>query len=189
MNGQGNSLMDTERSSHNWVAILLHWIVAGLFVYLFFVALTMTSMDSSDEKWLMYDEHKQFGILVGIVIMFRLIWKFTSVAPSYPEGHAKWQERLAASTHLFLYLVMIMFPVSGYMMSMAGGHGIEFFGFQIIDVMGESELLSDIAHDIHWWLEKVTYVLVGAHIAAALYHHFIIKNNVLKGMITSDRIR
>jgi cytochrome b561 len=149
----------------------------------------MTAMERSAEKWLMYDEHKQFGILVGILVIFRLVWKLTSISPAYPKGHAKWQELLAAGTHFFLYLVMIMFPVSGYMMSMAGGHGIAFFGFEVIDVMGESKVLSGIAHDIHWWLEIVTYVLVGAHASAALYHHIVVKNNVLKGMLTSDRIR
>lgn len=181
--------MSIERRSYNWVAIWLHWLVAGLFFYLFYVALNMTSMESSDEKWQLYGEHKQYGILVGILVLFRLAWKFTSTAPGYPEGHKQWQERLAGTTHLFLYLVMIMFPISGYVMSMSGGHGITFFGFKIIDIVGESELLSDISHVVHWWLEKVTYFLVGVHAAAAFYHHFIYKNNVLQGMLISDRLR
>lgn len=113
--------MSNDQSSYNWIAIILHWSIAALFIYLFYLALTMTAMDDIPEKWQMYDEHKQFGILVGILVLFRLAWKFSTVAPGYPEGHEKWQERLANITHMFLYLTMILFPVSGYMMSMSGG--------------------------------------------------------------------
>jgi len=160
----------------------MHWGIAVLFIYLFYLALTMTTMDNSDQKWQMYDEHKEFGILVGILVMFRLVWKFSTSAPGYPEGHAKWKERLARFTHVFLYVIMIMLPLSGYMMSMSGGHGIVFFGANIIDIIGENEVISDLAHSIHSWFEKLTYALVGLHVLAALYHHFIVKSNVLKGM-------
>lgn len=175
-------LKNTE-NKYGVISKLIHWTITGLFIYLFYLALNMTGMESSSEKWTMYGEHKQFGILVGILVLFRLAWKFSNVSPEYPQKDAVLQKRLASLTHFFLYFIMIMFPVSGYIMSMSGGHGINFFGYALPNLVGKNESIGGFFHSIHGWLEYATYFVVGLHVVGALYHHFVKKDNVLTRML------
>lgn len=174
-----------KNTTKSWglISKTLHWVIAGLFIYLFYLAITMTGMENGAEKWKLYAEHKQFGVLVGILVLFRILWKVMSKSPDIPYGTEKWKENLAKITHFILYAIMIGFPLSGYLMSMSGGHGIEFFGYSLPNFVGENKELGNIAHSIHSILEYVTYIVVGLHVVGALYHHFVEKDNILKRML------
>jgi cytochrome b561 len=176
-------IIKNSKEKYGAISKIIHWTISGLFIYMFYLALTMTGMDDSQEKWGLYGEHKQFGILVGILVLFRISWKISNISPDYPQGSSEWKKKLATATHVLLYLIMITFPVSGYLMSMAGGHGIDFFGFAVPDIIGENKSLGGFAHIIHGLLEYITYIVVGLHIVGALYHHFVEKDNVLTRML------
>ena len=176
-------MLKNTNSSWGLISKTLHWTIAGLFIYLFYLALTMMNMENGSDKWAMYAEHKQFGVLVGILVLFRVLWKVMSKTPDLPKETPKWQILLVKLTHFVLYAIMIGFPVSGYIMSMSGGHGVMFFGIELPNLVGENETIGNIAHSIHVILEYMTYAVVGLHVFAALYHHFIVKDNILKRML------
>jgi cytochrome b561 len=176
-------MLKNSEEKYGFVSKSIHWIIAGLFVYLFYLALTMIGMEDSADKWAMYAQHKQFGVLVGILVLFRVLWKLSNTSLNYPQKDAIWKKRLASLTHVFLYGIMIMFPVSGYMMSMGGSHGVVFFGIEVVDIIGESKLAGEWGHTIHGVLEYATYAVVGLHVVGALYHHFIEKDNVMTRML------
>lgn len=116
-------MLKNTNTSWGIISKTLHWTIAGLFIYLFYLALTMMDMDmeNGDAKWSMYAQHKQFGVLVGILVLFRVLWKVMSKTPSLDNETPKWQVFLVKITHFVLYAIMIGFPLSGYIMSMSGG--------------------------------------------------------------------
>ena len=180
-------LKNTE-NSYGVVAKFFHWFVVVLFIGQFVVAENMGEMRPDETwlsfgKWSLYGFHKSVGVLLIFIVLLRLTWKLYNKQPAHPEGTTKLQALAADGAHWALYGVMIAFPVSGYMMSMAGGHGISFFGLvNVPDLIGQSKTLAGIAHETHEILGGVTYALVGLHVAAALWHHFVKKDNVLKRM-------
>jgi len=165
------------------VSKLFHWVTVGLFCYLFYLALTMVGMESNQEKWDLYAEHKQFGVLLGIIVLMRIMWKLINETPQQQAGTEAWKIFLAKITHFALYVIMFGFPLSGMVMSMAGNHPIVFFGYTIPNIIGENKAYGNLAHNVHSALEYITYGVVGFHVIGALYHHFIVKDNVLKRML------
>lgn len=165
------------------VSKMFHWVTVGLFCYLFYLALTMIGLESSTEKWQLYAQHKQFGVLLFILVLFRVLWKVINTTPEQAAGTPKWKIYLASLTHFTLYLIMLGFPISGIVMSMAGNHDIVFFGYTLPNIIGENKEISGVARYIHGILEYIAYSVIGLHVIAALYHHFIEKDNILKRML------
>lgn len=163
------SLKNTEHD-YGSLAKVLHWIVAALFVYLFYIAINMTGMENGAEKWGLYAEHKQFGVLAFIFICVRVFIKLTNPSPALPDTIPNWQTTASKVMHTALYVIMIAFPVSGMLMSMAGNYPIIFFGFELPNLVGENKSLGEAMHAIHEALMCVTYGVVGIHVAAALMH-------------------
>lgn len=168
------------------IAQLFHWGIFALFVYMYYLALTMMDMKPSPEKWSMYGLHKSWGMVILFLVFLRISWRMMNPVPKDPEGFSKMQSLVAKAGHYALYLAMIVMPVSGYTMSMAGGHGITVFGaWKVPDLIGVDKPLGGLAHDVHEISSTVIYFLVAAHVLAALYHHFIRKDDVLKRMLPS----
>lgn len=178
--------MQIRNTKERWglVAQSFHWLVFILFVTQFVSANIMDDMQPSPEKWELYALHKSIGVLVLFVVFLRFSWRMSSLSPARPLRMSKSQAVLAGSVHILLYVAMFAMPVSGYIMSMAGGHGISFFGlFDLPNLVGESKELGKIAHEVHEIGGTAIYVLVALHIAGALWHHFVEKDTVLKRML------
>ncbi|OHB44851.1 MAG: hypothetical protein A2178_01600 [Planctomycetes bacterium GWC2_49_10] len=79
---------------------------------------------------------------------------------------------------------MFLMPVSGYVMSVSGGHDVGWFGlFKLPSLMGKDEGLHEFAEGFHGVMAKLTMLLVSIHFLAALWHHFIVKDNILIRML------
>jgi len=132
--------------------------------------------------------HKSIGLSLLVVTLCRMIWRKIDTQPEALQGHTKLEQKARHYTHHFLYFLMILVFVSGYMISTADGRGIEVF--ELFTVPGFGPLLEnqeDIAGEVH---EYATYLLVGLallHACAALKHHFIDKDETLKRMLGNKR--
>ena len=82
-----------------------------------------------------------------------------------------------------LYLCMLIMPLSGILMSQAGGHEVALFGLGLPTLMGESKDIHEVLGAVHGITSKVLIVLLLAHIGAALFHHFKLKDDTLKRML------
>ncbi|WP_440876188.1 cytochrome b [Thalassotalea sp. PLHSN55] len=143
------------------------------------------------EAWALYDLHKSIGALVLVVALVRV---FVRLSEGWPEPAAvasKAQACVARLIHWLLILATLVFPLSGAMMSGAGGHGIFIFGLEIMaenidPVSGKSvpvnEFIAGLGSQVH---SAIVWVVIGAillHIAGALKHHFIDKDDTIKRM-------
>lgn len=173
------------------VAKSLHWLVFAAFVVMFIVAEIMMGMVPAPEntfvgygKWDMYAFHKSLGMLLLAVIFIRVAWRFMNQTPAIEPKPALWQRLAAGVAHIGLYVVMFALPLSGYLMSMAGGHGIEVFGiWQVPDLVGKNPELARFGHEVHEISKFAVFILVGVHILGALHHHYIAKDNTLTRML------
>lgn len=129
--------------------------------------------------------HKSIGLTVLALVVVRIGWRLMHPPPPLPTSVPAWESKLAGSVHLVLYALMILMPLTGYIMSSAGKYPLtwfELFGVPKLPVTRDDPIvgLSGGAHEILGWIMLV--VAVG-HIGAALRHHLILRDGVLKRML------
>jgi cytochrome b561 len=128
--------------------------------------------------------HKSFGITVLILGLLFVLWRSLNKKPKPPLFQSHWQYIAAITVHHLLLTLMVLIPIFGYLMVCAAGRTISFFGlFNLPNLITENKALGDVFFQTHETLAYLFIVLIGIHIAAALYHHFILKDNILKKML------
>jgi len=169
--------------SYGWLARLLHWGIAGLIFYLIYLGLEGSSMESGDAKSAIRGLHKSVALLVLTLMTVRLFWRLSNPRPADPPGTPGWQNTAAVWAHRLIYAAVYFQLTIGILV--AGQRAIPFFGlFEIpafLEKNDEQHELFEALHEIGW---IAIAVLIGLHVLAALYHHFKLKDNVLKRMTT-----
>lgn len=162
----------------------LHWGMFGLFIALYVSAEIMQDLPKGEEKWALYGLHKSLGVTALFLVFLRLSWRGLNPLPEGDGNNPAWQRKLAAAVHLLLYAVMLVMPLSGYVMSMSHGFGIEWFGlWELPDLVGKDEVLAEQAKRLHIYSSYGLYALVGVHAGAALWHQFILRDGVMSRML------
>ena len=164
------------------VAVSLHWLVAITVFALFALGLWMTGLDYY-HSWYQQGPwwHKSIGILLFLVVTFRLVWRALTPPPAALPGHKPWETKLARMAHLLLYLLLFAIMVSGYLISTADNRAIEVFGwFSVPATITSLPEQEDVAGWIHLILASILIGLAVLHAAAALKHHFIDRDRTLK---------
>jgi cytochrome b561 len=178
-----------SRSGYSKVAITLHWLIALLIIGNVIGALIFDSLlDSSDPAdrargAAIVGIHKSIGLTVLVLSLFRLAWRLTHGFPRLPEHMAGWEVALARGNHVAFYFMMITVPLAGYVMSSGGPYPIVYFGLFEVPKLPVGEALGDFAHEAHEILAFTTVGLVALHVAGALKHHFLDRDDVLARML------
>lgn len=178
--------MQIGNSGHRFGAMaqLFHWGMLALFVALYLSAEVMQEMPKGDDKWALYGLHKSLGVTALLLFFLRIGWRMASPPPPALDSTPAWQHRLAGLVHLLLYLGMLMMPVSGYLMSVAHGHGVEWFGlWSLPDLVGENEALAERAETVHGVVSYALYGLLAIHLAGVFWHQFVQRDNLLSRML------
>jgi cytochrome b561 len=166
------------------VAISLHWLAALLILGSFVVGTYMVNLDLSPWKLKVYSWHKWTGVTIFLLVALRLAWRITHRPPALPAGTPEWQRHAASIAHALLYLLMIAVPVSGWVMSSAGGFPVVYFGvLQLPDLVAKNKELFELMKSVHFVLNKALLALVLLHVAAALKHHYADRDDVLSRMV------
>ncbi len=166
-------------------AIALHWLMAILMIATFFLGLTMVDMPGITPTKLKYfNWHKWMGVTVFGFAVLRLLWRLTHKAPALPAAMPAWQRLAAEFGHLGLYVLMFAVPLSGYFYSLAAGFKIVYLGmFPLPVLMNPNPELKPILKEMHYLLNMGLAGLVSVHTLAALQHHFIERDDILKRML------
>ncbi len=172
------------RSTYTRTAIRLHWLLAlGLSATLA-LGFYMSDLPFSPTKLQYYSWHKWAGITLLLLAAFRLAWRATHPAPAAPAGMPAWQHAASEWTHRLLYLLMLAIPLSGWLMSSAKGVPTVYFGLLPLPDLVEKNLeLGKLLGQLHAALNFGMLGLVGLHVAAALKHHLIDRDEVLARML------
>lgn len=132
--------------------------------------------------------HKSVGITILALVVLRLAWRWLNEHPPLPDTLKRYELALARFTHTALYVLLFAMPLSGWMMSSARGFPVSWFGFfQLPDLVPKNRTLYEALLMTHQTLAVVLFVVIGLHIAGALKHHFVHKDDVLKRMLPFTR--
>lgn len=174
-----------------WPARLLHWVVGVVIIVTFGIGFyTAELLDDIYARLGWVQTHKSWGFLAGVLIALRLIWRALNRAPDMPDTMTATEKRLAHLGHLGLYATIIGMPLTGWLMvtssplqEQAGIKNMVFGLFEMPDFLAGNAQLSLAFHWMHWLCGVALVLLLVGHVGAALKHHFINKDNVLRRMI------
>ena len=169
----------------------LHWIIVLLIINQWLIAeraaqLPPKSLAVLKALWW----HKSFGITILALAVLRLVWRWTNPVPDLTAETRPWERVLAKLSHVLLYLLIFALPLSGWMMSSAHNYSVSWFGLlQLPNLVGPDHELSERLEDLHHLLFNVLVVVAALHVAGALKHHFIDRNDVLRRMLPFGRVK
>ncbi len=177
-------MLKNTPNSFGSIAKTFHWVLALGIVGMLTVGFIMADMAPSPSKWTLYGLHKSTGVLILLLVILRFTWRLLNPVPQLPSSLKPWHHRLAKLSPLALYTLMLMMPLSGFILSQAGGHPISVYNlFTVPALFPKNPDLSQIAARIHAYGAYIFIGVLALHVSAAFYHHFILKTNVLKKML------
>lgn len=165
------------------VAIALHWIIALAIFGTFALGVYMHELPLSPTKLKLYSYHKWIGVTIFALVLFRLAWRLAHKPPAPPPSMPAWQHRAASAAHALLYLLTLAIPLSGWLMSSASGFQVVYLGvLPIPDLLPKDKALAEQLKDLHESLNFLMLAVVVLHVAAALKHHLLDRDDVLARM-------
>jgi len=187
------------------VAIILHWLIAFGILGMFAFGWYMTGLPREAPEQLSYDLfdwgiytwelskessprafyfnlHKSIGITLLGLIVIRILWRITHKPPALLTSYKAWERKLSTSAHHLLYLLMVVVPMSGLIMSVAGKYGVKWFGIDFIAGI-ESKPIREIFHETHEIAGLIFLAIIVLHILGALKHKFIDKDETMQRML------
>lgn len=177
--------MAVRNSPRRWgsLAQLLHWVIVALIIVQAYLGLTAAGQSLAKRLGTLA-VHKSVGITILGLAVLRLAWRWMNPTPPLPNDLKPYERMLAHFTHGALYVLLFAMPLSGWMMSSARGFPVSWFNrVQLPDLVPKSKPLYDAmlqTHDLLAWALAAVVVL---HVAAALKHHYVLKDDVLRRML------
>jgi cytochrome b561 len=174
------------------VTVSLHWIVGIMMICLYCVGFYIAEYDAVE----LIPLHKSFGLLIIPFVLVRVIWRIKSGWPQAVSQYAKIEQVLAKIVHWALISLTVLMPASGFIFSGASGHGVAFFGIQLVpenpslvklgEVVPFNKLVAQFGHEAHEILGTVLLIAIILHVAGALKHHILDKDGTLKRMLGKE---
>jgi cytochrome b561 len=177
-----------DRSRYDPLAIALHWLTAVLVVLQFGLAETW-GFAERPARHVMIVSHMSFGILLSAVIILRIVWRLIpghQVAPS----QSGFVELASKAVHYLLYVLLVAEAVLGYVLRWSGNEAMSFFGLLIPPPFAPfTKPAHHLIGEVHEWTGWTIVILATGHAAAALFHHYVLKDDVLWKMLPGSRAR
>jgi cytochrome b561 len=178
--------MAIRNTTTRWgaVAQFLHWLIVALIIVQVILANIAEDLPLGMKKLAMYARHKSVGITILGLAVIRLAWRWANPTPELPTTLKPYERTLAGLTHAGLYILLFAMPLTGWMMTSARGFPASWFGFfQLPDFVPKNDSLYNAMKETHDTLALALYAIVFLHVAAALKHHFLLKDHVLRRML------
>jgi superoxide oxidase len=174
---------NTPQQYHK-TSIALHWLMLALMIAVYAcIELREFYPKGSDIREGFKTWHFMLGLSVLGLVFFRLLFRCLHTAPAIHPKPAKWQIGSAHLVHTFLYLLMIGMPIGGWLMLSAAGKSIPFFGLTLPALIEENKELAKTIKQVHATVGEIGYYVIALHAIAALFHHYILKDNTLLRML------
>ncbi len=180
-NNMNNELSAQLR--YDAVSRILHWTILLLLIAEFTIAWAMPEVEKDTRPEGLIAWHLFFGTLILTAVLLRIFWRLTHPAPdNVPMPY--WQELAAKITHRLLYVVLFVLPLMGWANASSRGWNVKLFGTISLPALapkgsGWGHELGDVHHAVAIGL----LVLIGLHVAAAIYHQWVLRDGLLQRML------
>lgn len=171
-------------SRYPGVSIALHWLMFLLMVATYaFIELRVLYDKGTDPRETMKAIHFMLGLAIFFLVWLRICARLFFRRTEATDISMPAQKYAAHAMHLVLYAFMIGMPLLGWATLSAGGKVIPFFGLELPALIGPDAALKKELQNLHAQIGEIGYYLIGLHAAAALAHHYIMKNQTLRNML------
>ena len=173
---------------YNPAMIVLHWLtfllLAGVYAAIELHEFYPRGSDlrESLETW-----HYMLGLTVFALVWLRLLVRALSTSPAPIE--LGWRYVVSKVTHTALYLLMIAMPVAGWLILSAEGDAIPFSGLELPPLVGPNDGLAEQVEELHELGGTIGYWLIGFHAAAALFHHYVLRDGLMVRLLPGSSRR
>jgi cytochrome b561 len=162
----------------------LHWLVAVLIAIQVVLGFAAVAWRLSPAKLDLFVWHKSLGMLILMLVAVRVAVRAALRAPALPEAMPRWERHAARASHALLYALIVALPLSGWVMNSAANVPVRLFWLVLLPAIAPpSKALEAIAARAHLALLAVLLALVALHVAAALRHHRVLHDDVLRRML------
>ncbi|MCK5324680.1 MAG: cytochrome b [Woeseiaceae bacterium] len=179
------------RNTHNEYgsfAKWLHWLVAIGIIALLYLGLQQSGLEKGPDKTAIRELHGSIALLVFVLMSVRIVWRFMNEVPAHPEGMPGWQRVSATLIHWGIYIAVFVQLISGATTVATGGKALAFFGLLSIPLpIAENRDNHEFWEEIHEFTWIIVATLLVVHVLAALYNHFVARNDVLRRMTVGVR--
>lgn len=173
-----NLAIKNQAQHYGWVARMLHWSIAILFLSLIPMGIFASIIpEDTPYRNAYYVVHKTLGVIVLALVIARIIWHRISPPPALEPSLKPTEKKAAHLVHKTLYFMMLAMPVTGFLMTSYHGYPTFFFAWELAPLWQASDSATILWGSMHkYLLPYLLYIVLGAHILGALKHHFIDKH-------------
>jgi len=170
--------------------MFFHWSIVLFLLLQIPLAWYMTDMPDGSGKLETFNLHRSFGMLLFCLAVARLVWVLLSTRPPLPSDVPRWEKIAAKTGQAILYLLVVLMPISGWMMSSFAGAEIEIFGlFELPPLAAPDSERAESFEEMHEIQSWILLTVIALHVAAALHQHIVKRNNVLLAMLPFHKLR
>lgn len=167
------------------VSRTLHWLMALLILGMFALGWTAVNYPMSPAKLQIFGWHKSIGLSLLALVVVRILWRLSHEAPTPPPEISAAERRLARAGHFGLYFMMVLMPISGYVVNSTANFPLRYFGgLRVPNLIPADKTWQEFAESVHLAGFWAFSVLILVHVLAALRHHYLNRNDVLLKMLT-----
>jgi len=160
---------------------LIHWLMAIIILTLIAVGFYMADLPKEDAlRDVLYPIHKSFGVTIFMLIILRIIIRFSTAIPPLPHTISKRDGTMAHIAYVVMYGLMICIPIFGYVMSNAFGFKVAWFGIAIPVLVGTDISLGKLFQQLHAYAAFTLLAIIVIHTLAVVKHVWFDKENLLK---------
>jgi cytochrome b561 len=190
--GPGAHPIDAQRRPFDGLTMALHWLTVVLVLALFASAWLREIAEDhhSAVPAALLQAHRSFGVTVWIVTVLRLVWRLTQASlPPFPAHMTALHRAAVKLSEYGLYALLLIQPTTGLLAEVFGGRPFAVFLWRIPPLVPRDALLRTALHSVHEFGAWTLAALALSHAAAALFHHFVLRDDVLECMAPVMRRR
>ena len=179
----------TTRSAYTPGAKVLHWLIALLVAAQFVVAWFMPHIGRNTRAEGLVSLHFSLGVLIVLAMIVRWIHRLRHPVPLEMPGSPSWERWAAHWMHIAIYVILLASPWLGWASASAHNLPVALFGLPLPALAPPKAGWALEAGDVHTWSMWTLLALVALHALAALYHHFVRRDGVLRRMLPAGPVR
>ncbi len=169
---------------YHHVSQWLHWITAVLVLAILPIAWVMVSLPKdSPSVGTLVMIHKSLGVTIFVLAVFRIFWRALHPAPPLPWSMETWETISAKLSHFLLYFILLAMPVSGYILSAASNHPVNYFNLFTLPLLPEDKPLAKTAVAVHLAMQWAVYALIILHVLGTAWHIVVKRDGALNRML------
>ncbi len=180
----------SQRSSYAPVTISIHWLTVVVMIGIY-ASIELHEMipRSNPLRGAMEDWHIYLGFTLFVLAAFRLAINLRMQAPPITPSPPNWQMLATKVMKIYLYALMLVTPILGWVYLSANEESISWFFVPLPSIAPASESLAEFSEEAHELFGLSGYLFIGVHAAAALYHHYLVRDDTLRRMLPQFLLR